>query len=409
MTARDLIDQLRSLKSYLITLGRLNFVELLLIEQIDSKLLCAKSGFNLLHEANNIELFLVKFLNQKKGTIKWDDETRQAIHTCFKQNNLSELLRLKGQYEKNCFKELCMLKAAVRNDLLIYQLSPTLLNIASLLNWNGELMAPEPKALETLGAKNAKRVLFGPSTMQVDKVFNPTYDILNSPSPEFGETLEEIVPYFWSLSLREILASELCALSIVEYDNLPIQFYWDFAKQSWDEARHSKIYLGLSLSFFNDVETKLDEKSPIRRAVIAFNKGEAGLPVPKEKNMYEAIVNAELEERLILMNILTEAPAIARLTGKMKKGICSEYPEIKRVLEFDKIDETFHARIGSYWLKHLIPDSKIRGQKIEDTKILRGFLLLTSLSQYSKLNLPEMALNLQHKSNLQVKTDKMTA
>ena len=53
---------------------------------------------------------------------------------------------------------------------------------------------------------------------------------------ETGDLLEDIMPSFWSVAHSEMLAAELCALSIIEYDHLPLKFYLDLAKQSWDEA-----------------------------------------------------------------------------------------------------------------------------------------------------------------------------
>lgn len=395
MTAKEVIYQITKLNSYVFTLGRISFVEQLIRDSIKSKLLCAQNGHILLNEAINIENILIKFLNQKKGNYKWDPATYKYIVESLEKSNMDLLLKLKSDYEEKCACIIYFLEQNFGNDLLVIQFMGCLNRLSEIFVSKiekGEILKTSP--LNVKGSKNVQRVLIGPSKIKIDKSFEPSYNILENPTPEFGNTLEEIVPYFWSLSLREILASELCSLSIIEYDNLPLQFYWDFSKQSWDEARHSEVYLNLSISFFDNLSQTLESKNKLYLIIESYNLTGKGLPVPKEKNMYEAILNSELEERLILMNILTEAPAIGRLIKKMKRSICNQYPEIKRTFEFDKIDETFHARIGNYWLKYLIPDPTIRRQKIEDTKMLRGILLLISISEYSDINLIEMAAEL---------------
>jgi len=395
MTVKDAVNQFKTLNSYVITLGRMSFVELLFTDSIDAKLLCSQDGYALINEAKSIEITLSKFLNQKKRTIKWDKLTKSQITESIETHNFNLFLQLKDDYEKKCSSIVNSIYRNLKDDLLVIQLSGSIGTISHLCDSKRKnKITQKISSLDIQGNKFSKKVLDGPSKIKIDKVFTPSYNILESQIPEFGEKLEEVVPYFWSLSLREILASELCSLSIIEYDNLPLQFYWDFAKQSWDEARHSRIYLNLSTSLFEDLESQLMKESNLYQIIKKYRLTNAGLQVPREKNMYEAILNSQLEERLILMNILTEAPAIGRLTRKLKMLICSKYPEIARVFEFDKIDETFHARIGNYWLKQLIPNSFDRRQKIEDTKLLRGILLLSSISEYSDFKLSEMAENL---------------
>ena len=50
---------------------------------------------------------------------------------------------------------------------------------------------------------------------------------------------------------------------------------------------------------------------------------------------------SRIRGKIILLNILTEGPAVDRLAQKIKKDICITYPEIKRVLEFDKLMKCF--------------------------------------------------------------------
>jgi hypothetical protein len=279
----------------------------------------------------------------------------------------------------------------IKNDILLVPLTGLLNELKAI----GEPLSSgyrDIKSLDTMGSGKAERVFFGPSQVILDDVFDTSYDMLDYTLPENGNTLKEIVPSCWSVAQGELRACELCALSIIEYDNLPILFYWDFSKQSWDEARHSRIYLDLALSFFDELRESLEFQDPLYRIICAYQDNNARLPLPKDRNTYEAILNSDLEERIILLNILTEAPAVGRLTQKIKKDICVSYPQIRRVLEFDKVDEMFHAKIGNYWLTYLIDDHKERKQRIEDAKLLKGFLLLTSFSEYSNTDIEDLAM-----------------
>jgi hypothetical protein len=72
-------------------------------------------------------------------------------------------------------------------------------------------------------------------------------------APEFSERLQDAVPYFWTLAIREAMACDSCALSGIEYDNLPLEFYRDIAKQAWDEAIHAEMFLRLSVELMPEV------------------------------------------------------------------------------------------------------------------------------------------------------------
>src|SRR5205085_6798080 len=128
-------------------------------------------------------------------------------------------------------------------------------------------------------------------------------------APEFGESIEENIPYFWIMAARETLASQMCALSAVEYDGLPLAFYSDMAKQCWDEARHSLSFVLLAQKL-----TELKQIGPERGGGQSEHEG---FPIPKEGNFYEAMLNADLAQRLVLMNQRTEAPAIPSITKRL--------------------------------------------------------------------------------------------
>lgn len=227
-----------------------------------------------------------------------------------------------------------------------------------------------------------KKVATGPHTLDIDPAFLPEYSLLDQPPPAFGSKPEQAAPYFWTLAMREAFACDLCALSSVEYDGLPLAFYRDMAKQSWDEARHAHFYFQFSKSLFLELQTTLAEASPLRRSITKFCNTGAGLPVQRERNFYESFFNATLSERLVMMQVRTETPAIKRLTAKLDSPIAQRYPRLRQALLTDRCDEKSHSRIGWYWLKYLHPDVHDRKRVIEHTDLMRAIYLLTAFSEH---------------------------
>lgn len=103
------------------------------------------------------------------------------------------------------------------------------------------------------------QVLTGPLAVALDPAFEPTYSLLQRPVPTFGDTVAKAVPYFWGLAIRESLAADLCALSAIEYDSMPLQFYRDMAKQCWDEMRHASYFFDAAIDMLDELEAGLDE------------------------------------------------------------------------------------------------------------------------------------------------------
>ena len=393
MNLKDLVACLSVLKNYCMTIGRLSFLKLLMQESRDEKLRAAEQGFIYIDQSFTIESYLYQSFNQKPKAAQWDKRTAEEVQKIIEEDRLLSVIELIEECEEKYLNLCHFLKSKVEQDIILYPLFNILKNFKSSGYKKEIILEQVLNDLKRPSPEKPKRLFFGPSKIKIDKVFDLTTEN-NDIFSENADTLEDIIPSFWSVAHSEMLAAELCALTIVEYDYLPVKFYWDFAKQSWDEARHSHMYLNLGFSFFKEMESTLCIDSKLYQIIHSYNDSKKGLPIPKERNTYVAILNSDLEERIILMNILTEGPAVARLSKKMKRSVSEEYPEIRRAYEFDRVDESFHARIGNYWLKYFIPDLKERKQRIEDAKLLKGFLLATSLSENSDENFEELALRL---------------
>jgi hypothetical protein len=213
---------------------------------------------------------------------------------------------------------------------------------------------------------------------------------METPTPAFGDSVVEAVPYFWNLAAREAMASDLCSLSIIEYDGLPLAFYRDFAKQALDEAGHAKYFLSTAISQLPSLIKALSDDHSVRASATSFMKTGTGLSIPKERNLYEAIWNATLAERLILMHHDTEAPAVAGMKRRIESAYCQANPDIAAGFEIVRRDEISHAHIGHTWLQYLFPDRKDLEGAIRSARVMRGLLLSVAFAHYQGGNSGEV-------------------
>ena len=225
--------------------------------------------------------------------------------------------------------------------------------------------------------RNPTKKIVGPSTSRLDPIFSAEYSLQEFVAPLRADRIEIIVPYFWTLSMREAMVCNSCLLSAVEYDGLPLQFYMDMARQAADEARHAVMYLDLAIELMPSYLEcpRRDAQTVVR--IREFLVGNGQLPVPKEGNLFPCMWHASLEERLIIMQITTEGPAVASTRQAINSSLAQRFPNVKRAFEVDYFDEIAHARIGTRWLRYLCPDVTERKAAIDDAKLLRGILLLT--------------------------------
>jgi hypothetical protein len=225
-----------------------------------------------------------------------------------------------------------------------------------------------------------RKVLEGPKQQTLDKRYRRGISARKYQAT-FIDDPHLVVRYFWCLSSREGVASDLAALNIAEYDLMPLEFYWDSAKQVYDEARHAKTYFDLSISLYRSVAHSLPRDSEIRKEMDPFLKSGKALPIPAEGNHYPVVHAASLVERLVLMNVMTETPAVGRKRENLRSGLAASYPQVATVIETDLYDEMFHAILGKKWLEYLFPDKTHRDEAIMDAALLRGFLFTLSVAE----------------------------
>jgi hypothetical protein len=297
-------------------------------------------------------------------------------------NELLDLVKLDAKLIISKIETSIQLKTVYRPIInLISKIKPL---ISAVLN---------DKSLEPIhiqGSKNITgihRALYGIMHPPLDSVYKPTFSVLKKELPKYGESLVEAAPYYWCLSARECMASDMCNLMLMEYDGMPIDFYYDMAKQAWDEIRHSVFFLEVAEKLIPKLILQLRECDPLYQCLKEYQLTKSGLPIPLEKNLYEAIWNATLFERLILMHHDTETPGIKRIKSRIESGFNQQYPFIVNGLEVVMREEITHARLGKRWIKYLVPHKDTLDEAIKQTRMLRGVLLLTSCAHHQKKNL----------------------
>lgn len=244
-------------------------------------------------------------------------------------------------------------------------------------HWRSRLMAPT-------------QVIRGPKAIGLDPAFQPIVSLVEELPPVFGDRLEDAVPYFWNLSVREATAADLCLLSLFEYDGFPLAFYRDMAKQAQDEARHALYFLEEARRMLPELKATLSAENPLAQHLESSEL----LPIPAEgRLLYEAIWNMDLVERLILMHHDTETPAIPKLAEWIDSDFCRRYPEVADAFRVIRRDEISHSQIGNLWLRRLLPDPDDRRAAFGRARLLRGFFLLTAVRHHSDESLETLALD----------------
>jgi|GEM_PF-2158963 len=385
MRVAEITDQLDRLTQSLTTLSRLYALRLLADRDRLSKLEASGHFAVCMDLAVLIEEFAARHYRRKPALIIWPPNFHPE-RAGMLQGGAVELTCL-AEYIRGLTRHVLDLLALIEDGtagMLMAAPARALMGQlrVALPRIQGDAVE-HPVAVDRGAAPNAPhKALSGPTFVHTDPIFTPTYSLIDEHVPVFGDSLSETVRYLWTVCVGESMAAELCALSAVEYDGLPLAFYHDMGKQAWDEMRHAVGYLDVAVAMLPEVEESLPSGDPLRTAIHRFRKRGTGLPVPRELNLYETIFNCSLEERLILFQIQTEAPGASRKKQNLRSELCRRYNDLAVTLEYDFLDEISHARIGRTWLAHLLPDPNARREAIANTSLLRSVLLLTSFAHH---------------------------
>lgn len=382
------ISALRSLQHGIVCLGRLHALAVLTNGTLALKSKFAEASHTSFRYAAAINDFLHEYYRTSAiSVVAWTQAYHPIDSEVLKDGSVvvTKLEEKISELSADISATAQYVKELVSNQPL---LTPVLHALSTVFSHFSGYPVPGTIILLDIKATNeVVRVLRGPSAVPLDDSFTPTYSLLQQAVPGFGESVTQVVPYFWGLAIRESLAADLCALSIVEYDGMPLKFYLDMSKQSWDEMRHSQFFFDKAVELLPELLEELEEDDPLLANVHQFMSSGKGLPIPKERNLYEAILNASLIERLILLHRDTETPGIIRIQEKISSPFSIQRPWLADALTVVMRDEVTHAGFGNTWLEYLIPNQMEREDVILNTELLRGVYLLTSFAHHGNKDL----------------------
>lgn len=385
------IKYLRVLQTGIICLGRLQALAILAHGTLASKAKHAELAHVNFRHAATINSFLNEYYRTSVTQfVAWPSE-HNPINSEILSGGLISIEKL-----EHVISELTVDIAVTVEKLKVIEceqplLAPVKTALSSVFShFSDSTLGGSDLNIEVTATNKVTKAFAGPICVPLDDSFVPTYSLLQKAVPGYGDTAKEVVPYFWGLAIRESLAADLCALSIVEYDGLPLQFYIDMSKQSWDEMRHSRFFFDKAVELLPELLNELQDNDSLLDNVRQFIASGKGLPIPKERNLYEAILNASLTERLILLHRDTETPGIMRIKEKISSPYSAQRPWLVDALTIVMRDEVTHASFGKTWLEYILPDENEREDLIQDTELLRGVYLLTSFAHHGNQDLTSL-------------------
>lgn len=388
-----IVDLLDALAQSLLACGRLSALALLGEPTSIAKLERARDAVLRIEQAAAVLDFAARYFQLKPALVAWSTRDRPDTRGLLANGRVAmdaTRAAIAGA-SRDAADAIAALSAAEARTPLLAPLSLILAPIAPTLPAGAPRDdLPRRAARPPAGPVQALR---GPLHVDLDPIFAPSLALLDPESQKAFDAHRG--PHYWCLSIREEMASELCALSLVEHDGLPLAFYRDFAKQAWDEMRHAQFFLRLGLDLLPDFLATAPPDHPLVPGARRFRDTGAGLPVPLERNLYELTWNATLTERLILMHIDTETPGLASFAEDLRSDFCKERPAVAFDMEIAEHDETSHALLGKRWLEHLLPDKADRKAAQDRARLMRGMLMLTAFAHYHDAPLVEMVARIQ--------------
>ncbi len=386
MLPGELVRALSALRDALVVQARLSALALLAEESLALQEERAAESVQRIEQAAQVQDLLRRYFGAREPSVAWQDgqrpdqlglippdgpADRAKVSAALEAALLQLARRAHELHGKSAASPLCAPATA-----LVAQLLATLPP--------GKPGAPLPRPKASPPAAQATRALRGPKRVHLDPHFAPAFSVLERPDLLVSHGDFDKAPFYWLASLRESMAAELCALSLVEYDGLPILYYRDFAKQAWDEVRHARYFLHVGLTLLPEFVASAPRGHPLLEGARRFLRTGRGLPCPIERNLYEVAWNATLAQRLVLMHLDTETPGIARFKQELRLPFWRARRELAKGLRLTTFDEATHARLGRAWLQHLLPDRAERRAEIARARLLRGAFLLAAFSYYHR-------------------------
>jgi len=378
--ARDILHRLSDLVCGLTTLARLCALRALAEPSLETQRDAARAAAARMEQANALDEFIVRHYGRKARGVQWPAAWRPDVFGSLRDGEVVIALlclqedALGGAIAAEIHALEMLAGPSELNDPLCEHLAALLEMLPGPNGVELRLECPDPPG-------GARQVLRGPATVGMDHVFKGSFSVFDRNLPAQPDSARTASPHFWCLALRESMASELCALCMIEYDGLPLAFYRDMAKQAWDEARHARFFLHCAFATLPEYVASASGDDPLLPDARNHLETGSGLPVPREGNLYGAIWAAHLDDRLVLMHLDSESPGVAEFRRQRQLPYIRQHPEISEGLEVAALDEASHARLGRRWLDHLHPTPEGRAAAIERAMLLRGVFILSAVAQ----------------------------
>ncbi|HEY0828277.1 MAG TPA: DUF455 family protein [Bacilli bacterium] len=184
--------------------------------------------------------------------------------------------------------------------------------------------------------------------------------------------IERVVLAVWLYN--EIDAAEVLPTLFYEMKGMPWEFYYDLARHSWDEARHSEFgYKLLQMFDFKPEEFE-------------FAVG-----------TYMGIMKLKPHERYALIACVFEPKVFTMKPDYLERlaDDAGESDALVELMRFDLADETNHVRYGNRWVKELM---KLHGEQ-EDLQVFLDRILQKVIEVNQELHLtvtPTMPAEQRH-------------
>jgi len=221
--------------------------------------------------------------------------------------------------------------------------------------------------LLNLGDTRAQRVAQRPAQTRrgnTEKNYDPRWQLLpvGSGLPQMNriEIKRGLLHKLHHTAFREPVATEVPALNLFEYDGMPWKFYLDMAQQCEDEARHTLA----AAARLEALSGRLGQ----------YPNGYLG-------NYYHMFWEMTLPERLVAMNLDTEAEGQGNLVDIANRLHSIGDHESATLFEFLRSDERRHAQFGARWFRYLYPDNTIRKEALDAARALTVINLASAHAQ----------------------------
>lgn len=229
---------------------------------------------------------------------------------------------------------------------------------------NAKTVLRDLLALEDTRSARKQSIVLQSRRGNREKNYDPRWHLLtldaSLPRMQRIETEEGLLHKLHHTAFRESVAAEVAGLNLLEYDGLPWKFYIDMARQCEDEARHALL-----------AARRLEE---LGGYIGQFPIGHLG-------NYYDMFWEMTLSERLVAMNLDTEAVGQNYLLDIAQRLHAIGDSETATLFEFLLTDERRHARFGARWLRYMWPDTNERKEVIVGA---RALMIVNVASAYAQ-------------------------